>query len=97
MAIKSVKKITVDELARMTQNGFTELKNSFRIELKGELAEHTRVILAEFRRLNDEVKDIKTILKPTTVMVAEHERRIGTLESRLEPVEKKVGIVRLRR
>ncbi len=91
MKRKSTKKITVDDLARMTQNGFTEMQTVFKTELK----EHTRIVIEEFRRLNAEVKDIKTTLGPTVVIVAEQERRLQTLESRLDYVENKVGIVRL--
>ncbi len=85
----------VEGLARIVQNGFSELKAS--LVSKKEFSQSQEVVVDQFRLLDAEVKDIKIILKPTTIMVAEHERRIETLESRLEPVEQKVGIVRLRR
>lgn len=68
------KKITVDELARMTQDGFKEMQTV----LKSEFREHTKVVIEEFRRLNAEVKDIKTTLGPTVMIVAEQERRLQT-------------------
>lgn len=88
MRSKGIKKVTVDELAQMTQNGFTHMENSF----KTGLAEHTRVILEEFRRLNADIKHINTTLGPTVVIVAEQEKRIQNLESRLVRVERKVGL-----
>lgn len=84
MKAKGVKKVTIDGLARMTLDGFNRMDASFK--------EHTRVVLEEFRRLNAEIKDIKTTLGPTVVIVAEQEKRIQTLESRLGRVERKVGI-----
>ncbi len=77
----------------MTQDGFKEMQTVF----KDEFREHTKVVIEEFRRLNAEVKDIKTTLGPTVVIVAQQEMRIQTLESRLDNVEQKVGIVRLAR
>lgn len=52
------KRITVDELARMTQDGFKKMH----AVLKNEFREHTKVVIEEFRRLNTEAKDIKTTL-----------------------------------
>ena len=97
MKAKGIKKVTVDELARMTQNGFLHMENLFKSELKSGLAEHTGVILEEIRRLNADVKDVKTTLTPTVGIVAEHEQKIHALESRVGYVEQKMGIVRLRR
>ena len=93
MKAKGIKKVTVDELARMTQNGFLHMENSF----KTGLAEHTGVILEEIRRLNADVKDVKTTLTPTVGIVAEQGQKIHALESRVGYVEQKMGIVRLRR
>jgi len=89
MATKEIKKITVDQLARMMQSGFTRIEKS--------VQEGFAVSFEEFKRLNAEVKDIKTTLDPIVIIAAEHERRIQTLESRSERIEKKVGIVRLSR
>jgi hypothetical protein len=88
------KKVTIDGLARMVQNSFTDLKES--LVLKEDFLAHERVVLDQFRLLNAEVRDIKTTLGPTVVIVAEQEKRIQTLESRLERVEHRVGIVRVR-
>ena len=75
----------------MVQNGFSDLKGN--MVSKKEFSEFQGVVLDQFRLLNAEVKDIKTTLGPTVVIVAQQERRIQTLESRLDHVEKKVGIV----
>ena len=92
MKTREIKRVTVDELARMTQEGFKEVRNDFK---KG-LAGHTQVILDQFKLLNAEIKSINTTLGPTVVIVAEQEKRIQGLESRLERVEHKVGIVHLK-
>ena len=97
MRAKGIKKMTVDELARVTQKGFTHLESHLESSFKGELARHTQVVLDEFRRLNAEIKEIKTTLGPTVVIVAQQEKRIQNLESRLDHVERKVGIVTLSR
>ena len=98
MKKKNGKRITTDELARMVQSGFSELKSDLKNSLvsKKEFSEFQGVVLDQFRLLNAEVKSINTTLGPTVVIVAEQERRIQTLEYRLERVEHKVGIVHMK-
>lgn len=55
MKTRGVKRVTTDELARMTHEGFKEMH----VVLKNEFREHTKVVIEEFRRLNAEMKDIK--------------------------------------
>lgn len=100
MTAKRTKSVTTDELARMVQNGFSELKSDLKDSKnssvsKKEFLEFREVILDQFRLLNAEVKSINTTLGPTVVIVAEQEKRIQNLESRLERVERKVGIVHM--
>jgi hypothetical protein len=97
MRTKGIKKMTVDELARITQKGFTHLESQLESSFKGEFARHTQVVLDQFRLLNAEIKEVKTTLGPTVVIVAQQEKRIQNLESRLGRVERKVGIVPLGR
>ncbi len=85
MKKKIEKRITVDELARMTQHGFQDIRTDFK--------EHTSVVLDQFRLLNAEIKDIKTTLGPTMVIVAQQENKIQNLEFRLGRVERKVGVI----
>jgi len=95
MKKKNGKRITTDELARMVQGGFSDLKHT--MVSKSEFQQSQQLVLDQFRLLNAEVKSINTTLGPTVVIVAEQERRLQTLESRLDHVEQKVGIVRLTR
>ena len=79
------KRITVDDLARMTQHGLQDIRNDFK--------EHTRVMLDQFRLLNADMRDIKTTLGPIMVIIAQQENKIQNLESRLGRVERKVGVI----
>lgn len=100
MATKGVKRITVDELARMTQDGFKHMESSFKGELKevrNDFREHAQVVVEEFRRINADIKDIKVALLPIAGIIAKHDKQIDGLESRVSHIEPKVGIVRLRR
>lgn len=80
----------------MVQHGFSDLKKDI-TGFRGAFDQSRRVVLEEFRRLNVEIRDIKTTLGPTVVIVAEQENRIQALESRVGRVERKVGIAHLGR
>ncbi len=96
-----MKKITIEQLARMTQDGFIELRKEIRGDLQsgltGAFSELTKVMLDQFRLINEDIRDIKRTLNSTVSIAAEHKGRIEGLEARSSHIEKKVGIVRLAR
>ncbi|MEK7610582.1 MAG: hypothetical protein AAB468_02425 [Patescibacteria group bacterium] len=81
------KSITLDDLARMMQEQFSA--NESKMDTMSRIL---RAHTDQFEHIRDDIRDIKTTLGPLVGMFALQERKVEDLESRLEAVERKVGI-----
>lgn len=97
------KKITIDDLARMVQKGFDEVRgevtsgfNKVRVEMvsKTEFQEFGKIVVDEFDRIRSDIRDIKTTLGPLVRIIADQEKMIQDFRFRIARLERKVGLTK---
>ncbi|MBI4159566.1 hypothetical protein HY504_00155 [Candidatus Wolfebacteria bacterium] len=87
------KKVTLEQLARMTQGGFEDLDkklDSFREEASDRFDGVDR----RLDGVETEIKDVKTILGPLVRTVASMEFDIRELQTRVNKLERKISSVK---
>lgn len=82
------KQTTIEDLAEMVKRGFDEMGT--KLATKHDLM----VLRDEVMRLGGEVHDIKMTLGPLVRVVATQENDFRTLRSRVDRIERKIGLGR---
>jgi hypothetical protein len=89
------KKISIDELARMTKKGLDEQaskQNLLRTEMQEGFSQLRSQIGKGFGDITEEMRELKAVLPPTLRTVGKLELEVKELTKRLERVERKVGL-----
>ena len=84
----SKKTITIEDLALMVQKGFAQTAT------KAELQDLRKDMLEHFRLLEDDIRDIKTVIGPLVRIVAALEHDVRSLNMRMNRLERKVGLTK---
>ncbi|OGF77412.1 hypothetical protein A3H04_04600 [Candidatus Giovannonibacteria bacterium RIFCSPLOWO2_12_FULL_43_11c] len=89
--------MTIEALARITQNEFSGLRKAINdgfenTPSKGDLWEIQADIRHGFKQVGEDIKEVKVVLPPTLRAVGKLELDVKEITKRLERVERKVGL-----
>ena len=87
--------MTMDRLARLMQDEFSNMRSETRSEF-AKIYEVLKIHSDQFSHVQSDITAIKTTLGPLVQMVGLRDREINSLNLRLNRVERKVGITSLK-
>ena len=89
------KKITIETLAVMIQNGFKETASKKEVDERFKAVDGTfKAIVDQLDLMRADIRDIKITLGPLVHMVAALDTDVQDLQKRTKRLEQKVGLTR---
>jgi hypothetical protein len=83
-------KITLETLARMIQNGFSELRTEFKSDLKHEIGELRKEMYEGFARVDARFEQIDSRFNTVEIILKNHETRITDVEKDTKNLKLKI-------
>ncbi len=94
--MKKKKQMTIEQLARMVQEGFGHMTAHFatKEDLRDLHKDIMKDMMEGFDRVHADIHDLKTTLGPLVRVIAAQDAEIRNLQSRVMRLERKVGLAR---